>query len=83
MATKKLSESELQKLTDFQSRNNDIVVQTGAAELRIDALKREKERLLDKFQILQEEQSKFGQEMQKKYGDGNLDLEKGEFTAAE
>ena len=83
MASKKLSESELSILNDFQSRNNDIVVQTGAAELRIDALKREKERLLDKFQILQEEQSKFGQEMQKKYGDGNLDLEKGEFTAAE
>mgnify|MGYP003657106812 FL=1 len=82
MATKKLSESELQKLNDFQSRNNDLVVQAGAAELRIDALRREKKELLDKFQILQKEQSEFGQGMQKKYGDGNLDLEKGEFTAA-
>lgn len=82
MATKKLSESELQKLNDFQSRNNDLVVQAGAAELRIDALRREKKELLDKFQILQKEQSEFGQILQKKYGDGNLDLEKGEFTAA-
>ena len=41
MASKKLSESELSILNDFQSRNNDIVVQVGAANLRIDALKRQ------------------------------------------
>ena len=83
MASKKLSESELQILEDFQSRNNEIVVQVGATELRIDALERQKEDLLEKFQKLTEDQTKFGQELQEKYGDGNIDLEKGEFTAAE
>jgi chaperonin cofactor prefoldin len=83
MASKKLSESELQILEDFQSRNNEIVVQVGATELRIDALERQKEDLLEKFQKLTEDQTKFGQELQEKYGDGNINLEKGEFTAAE
>ena len=83
MASKKLSESELQILEDFQSRNNEIVVQVGATELRIDALERQQEDLLEKFQKLTEDQTKFGQELQEKYGDGNIDLEKGEFTAAE
>ena len=83
MASKKLSESELSILNDFQSRNNDIVVQVGAANLRIDALKRQLKEELEKFQELQKEQTKFGKELQEKYGDGNLDLEKGEFTAAE
>ena len=83
MASKKLSESELSILNDFQSRNNDIVGQVGAANLRIDALERQRKEELEKFQKLQEEQIKFGKELQEKYGDGNLDLEKGEFTAAE
>ena len=83
MASKKLSESELSILNDFQSRNNDIVVQVGAANLRIDALKRQLNEELEKFQELKKEQAKFGKELQEKYGDGNLDLEKGEFTAAE
>ena len=77
MASKKLSESELSILNDFQSRNNDIVVQVGAANLRIDALKRQLNEELEKFQELQKEQAKFGKELQEKYGDGNLDLEKG------
>jgi|TARA_B100000780_G_C20985843_1_gene394091 hypothetical protein len=83
MASKKLSKSELSILNDFQSRNNDIVVQVGAANLRIDALERQRKEELEKFQELQKEQVKFGKELQEKYGDGNLDLEKGEFTAAE
>ena len=83
MSTKKLSKEEVSKLEEFQARNNEIVVGTGAAELRINALKYQKEELGKNFQILQKEQAEFGKELQEKYGDGNLDLEKGEFTAAE
>jgi hypothetical protein len=83
MAIKKLSEKELQVLNGFQSRNNEIVTQIGVAELRIDALDRQKEELLEKFQILQKEQKDFGTSLQEIYGDGNIDLEKGEFTATE
>ena len=83
MSTKKLLQEEVSKLEEFQSKNNEIVVGVGAAELRIDTLERQKEELLDKFQKLQKEQAEFGQKLQEKYGNGNLDLEKKEFTAAE
>lgn len=82
MVSKKLSEKELQSLNGFQTTNNEIVVEIGAAELRINALQKQKEDLLKRFQTLQVDQKEFGLEMQKKYGDGNIDLEKGEFTAA-
>ena len=82
MVSKKLSEKELQSLNGFQTINNEIVVEVGAAELRINALEKQKEDLLERFQTLQVDQKEFGLEMQKKYGDGNIDLEKGEFTAA-
>ena len=73
----------MQSLNSFQTINNEIVVEVGAAELRINALQKQKEILLGRFQTLQVDQKEFGLEMQKKYGDGNIDLEKGEFTAAE
>tara|TARA_B100000767_G_scaffold95201_1_gene91589 strand:+ start:633 stop:884 length:252 start_codon:yes stop_codon:yes gene_type:complete len=83
MSSKKLSEEEVKQLKDFQLKNNEIVVALGSITLRIDALERQEESELEKFQNLQLEQNKFAQELQKNYGDGNIDLEKGEFTPAE
>tara|TARA_R100000541_G_scaffold13337_2_gene22273 strand:+ start:6445 stop:6696 length:252 start_codon:yes stop_codon:yes gene_type:complete len=83
MSSKKLSEEEVKQLKDFQLKNNEIVVALGSITLRIDALERQEESELEKFQNLQLEQNKFAQELQNNYGDGNIDLEKGEFTPAE
>ena len=80
MASKKLSDKELQQLKDFQVKNNEIVVNLGTIELRIDKLEEEKEKNLEAFRLLSKEQEKFGKELQDNYGDGNIDLEKGEFT---
>ena len=80
MANKKLSEKELQQLKDFQLKNNEIVVNLGTIELRIDKLEEEKEKNLEAFRSLSKEQEKFGEELQKNYGDGNIDLENGTFT---
>ena len=83
MSSKKLSKEEVKQLKDFQLKNNEIVVALGSITLRMDALERQEESELEKFQNLQLEQNKFAQELQKNYGDGNIDLEKGEFTPAE
>tara|TARA_Y100000361_G_scaffold147161_1_gene158389 strand:+ start:1049 stop:1300 length:252 start_codon:yes stop_codon:yes gene_type:complete len=82
MANKKLLKEEVAKLKDFQVKNNEIVVTLGTIRLRQDALEREEENTLEKFQALQEEQNKFASELQKTYGDGNIDLEKEEFIPA-
>ena len=80
MASKKLSDKELQSLKEFQERNNNIIVTLGTIDVRIDALEEQKENELEKFRSLTVEQTTFGKELNEKYGDGNIDLEKGEFT---
>ena len=80
MSIKKLSEKELQTLQDYQTRNNEIVGGLGTTELRIDALKKQKKALLEEFDKLQQDQVSTGNQLQEKYGEGNIDLEKGEFT---
>lgn len=83
MAIKKLSEEELQILKDYQIRTNTIVGGLGKIELQLAALEDQKDIFLEDFKKLQEEQNKTAQELQEKYGEGNIDLEKGEITIAE
>jgi len=80
---KKLSEKELSTLKDFQEKNQKIVSDLGNIELNIDMLKKQKESVLKEFEKLQDDQNSIGKELQEKYGAGNIDLEKGEFTPVE
>jgi len=80
---KKLSEKELSTLKDFQEKNQKIVNDLGNIELNIDMLKKQKESVLKEFEKLQDDQNSIGKELQEKYGTGNIDLEKGEFTPVE
>jgi hypothetical protein len=83
MAIKKLSEEELQTLKSFQEKTNTIVGGLGKIELQLAALEDQKDNFLEDFKELQKEQNKTAQELQEKYGEGNIDLEKGEITIAE
>jgi len=80
---KKLSEKELSTLKDFQEKNQKIVSDLGNIELNINMLKKQKESVLKEFEKLQDDQNSIGKELQEKYGAGNIDLEKGEFTPVE
>jgi hypothetical protein len=83
MANKKLSDKELQVLKGFQEKNNNYIVTLGSIEVNLDALDRQKEKILEEVQDLIKDQNEFGKELNEKYGDGNINIEKGEFTAAE
>ena len=80
---KKLSEEELKTLKEFQEKNNKIVADLGTIELNINILKGQKDKVLEDFQKLQDEQNASAKELQDKYGAGNIDLESGEFTPEE
>ena len=80
MKNKKLSEKELQLLKEYQNKTNEIVAALGSIELQFDVLKTQKEEALKEFKTLQENQTKTGKELQDKYGEGNINLEDGEFT---
>ncbi|MDA9309721.1 hypothetical protein N9Q43_00685 [bacterium] len=80
MESKQLSDKELQLLKDYQEKINVIIVSLGKIDLQIDAYKRSKEELLKEYQELEVNQLKTAQELQDKYGEGNIDLTDGKFT---
>ena len=75
MNSTKLTQEELEQLIKNQLQINQIVVSLGQLEIQ-------KSNLLKQLDIIQEENKTLGQTLQEKYGDGNIDLEKGEFTPA-
>ena len=81
MENNKLSDQELQKLKDYQVKINEIVGGMGVVELRILDLEEQKNKFLEEYSKIKEDQNKFGQELQDKYGEGNIDLESGKITA--
>ena len=83
MANKKLSEEEVAKLKSYQNDTNGIVGALGQIELQFELLEEKKEEILEKFKTLRTNQSALAKELTEKYGDGNLDLEKGEIIPVE
>jgi len=83
MSKTKLSKEELQQLKDFQRIENEITFALGQVELRKVFLENDKQNLQNQYQTLLQDQEKVGKELQEKYGDGNIDLEKGEFIPSE
>jgi hypothetical protein len=78
-----LLSEELEKIKKLNDQSNNIVLSLGQVELNLSILNQQKSELLLQFQDLQKEQNSLGQELDKKYGSGNIDLATGEFTPVE
>ena len=76
MSKIKLSEKELQILKELQTRGNQLIFTLGQIEAQ-------KTSIFNQIQEVQNENDKIGKELQEKYGDGNINLETGEFTKPE
>lgn len=81
--TIKLSEEELQKLTGFNEKRNQITFNLGQTDVQRAILEGQRSVILENLAKLQEEENAMGKELQDKYGEGNIDLDTGEFTKAE
>lgn len=78
----KLTEEELVKLVDLQKKSTGVTQEFGNLEimkLQVDARKQE---LVSFYGQLKEDERTFGKELSEKYGDGTIDIEKGEFIPA-
>ena len=82
MENKKLSTEEVATLKSYQDTTNEIVGGLGQIKLNIELLEQKEDELLERFRTLQKSQSATAVELTKKYVDGNLDIEKGEFIPA-
>ena len=81
--TIKLSKEELQKLTDFNEKRNQITFNLGRVDIQKAILEGQRSVILENLAKLQEEENAVGKELQDKYGEGNIDLDTGEFTKTE
>jgi hypothetical protein len=77
-----LTTDELQSLKNFQTTRGQIVNDFGVIEFQIQELKTQKEMLVKALANLKVEENKVSQELQDKYGEGNIDLTSGEFVSA-
>ena len=80
MKSKKLTTKEVNELQELQITQEKIISSLGQIETQKQVLKNKKENILNQFSTLQEKQSEVAKNLQKKYGDGNINLETGEFT---
>ncbi len=79
----KLTEEELKVLREYQSTQNKITFDLGQVDIQKAFLEGQRASILDGLADLQEKTNKTAKELQEKYGDGNIDLETGEFITPE
>ena len=82
MTTKVLTPEEIQSLKLIQEKRIQLVEQFGVLEMRLQDLEHQKEQLKTNLQQLRQEEIKVGETLQQKYGDGSINLEKGEFISS-
>ena len=81
MTTKVLTQEEITQLKAIQEKRFQLTEQFGIIELRIQEYNLQKEHLVDELKKLRQEEISTGETLQKKYGDGSINLEKGEFVS--
>jgi len=80
METKVLTQEEIQSLKTLQENQSLLVTALGDLEYQITILETRKQFLKNEIVNQIESEVKIGKELQEKYGEGNINLEKGEFT---
>jgi hypothetical protein len=78
MEKKVLTQEEIQLLKKLQTNQANIITALGSVEYQLEVLTLQKQNLKIELQKQLEEETKTSEELSKKYGEGNIDLEKGE-----
>jgi len=75
-----LKKEELNTIKEIQQTELNLVDQLGSIEYQLQTLRLQKDNLRQEIIKLQSKSLKFGEDLQQKYGDGNINIETGEFT---
>lgn len=81
METKTLTPEELQTIKNLNDERNSLINRFGILEYEIQSLELQKEQLIEALQKLSLSSEKIGIELQAKYGEGNVNLDTGEFIS--
>ena len=74
-----LTIEEVEKVRSFQQKNNELVNYLGQLEIQIINLELAKEEIKKDISEANKEQNAFAIDIQSKYGEGQIDIEKGVF----
>lgn len=75
-----LTQEEINELKSIQEQNNQLISNFGQLEIAIQSLELQKEQLIETLSALKSKENELGQTLQNKYGNGNINIETGEFT---
>jgi hypothetical protein len=81
MTTHVLTQEELQEIKDFQTKRQTLVQQFGIIEFNIQDLELQKQQLSVDLNNLKQLETQIGSKLQDKYGEGTIDIDKGEFAS--
>jgi stress response protein YsnF len=79
METKVLTQEEITQLKKIQQDRFSLIENYGLVEVQIQELKHVKEQLNTNLTDLKKIEEELGKQLQTKYGEGSIDLEKGMF----
>ena len=79
----KLSEEEIQTLSQLQSDQQTLINSFGEVEMQIQLAEIKKDSLVEALTSLKNKEVEVGKMLQDKYGNGTIDLESGIFTKTE
>ena len=80
MEQTKLSQEEINQLTQIQTEQETVAVAFGQIEYNIQSLELQKEKLIERLENLKQKEIEIGKTLSEKYGEGSIDLESGTFT---
>jgi hypothetical protein len=82
MENTKLTVEEVEKLQDIQQKNAAVASELGNLEIAKLQIENRKAEIIDFYNTLKEKEQIFGKELSDKYGNGSIDLDKGEFISS-
>ena len=80
MKVQKLSKEEVAELEEIQNKGNQISYSLGQIHVAKYGLEKKTENLQNQLDDLQKKENELANKLTEKYGEGNIDLEKEEFT---
>jgi hypothetical protein len=82
MEKKVLTPEEIQSILKTQKIQAKLVEDFGLVEYQIQSLTQQKQELVNELSLYKQQEIQLGKTLQEKYGDGTIDLEKGEFISS-
>jgi hypothetical protein len=79
MENTKLTQEEIQQLSEIQQQNQSLALELGNLEITKIQIENRYDELVEFYNQLKSKEQELGKLLSDKYGNGSIDLEKGEF----